>query len=1821
MSVGSSGRRPQVALSACYVEWDATEPEFCCENCDGKGIKKMCPYWMKKKQVEITTVEDFIDDGEKEILITTKPAESKSEYFKAIDIPDIKIKTPDKGTAECSSTTDPNYKQFDGGRFTVNTAGTFSLWKAPQRDWEVQGRVDSRGMNCGLAMRDGCDRIVFDRCAGGTTALSMRKYFDPKGDVSLQPKITRDGDKTWIVTSKRSGAQVKVIHRIIITRTGTTHCGWSGCFTSWRSSRREHLDFYLKTPGSDFGWYDSATAQKSVPRITGVCGIWSKDRSDDLKSISSGQTLGAVQYAAQFQISGSSLFDANPGVCSTTTPPVKIEPKTCSVVPRKIQKPVIGIFDIEDITELLKNSLEGEAEDEEDEGSKYTFNLNSIKEPSRSDEFEVEAERFCKAVILDTDVARRCQKMKVSGETIDLDQFVRSCYQDIWWQDSPNRQDSSRHILAAATFDSMEMYCIEMRAKSDEFSRGCPAGTGEDCQMTGDICVGDCTIKPINDFKEMLAVRCPNSCGKNFRKDGAGGKCMQNTKGKNVCICHSPQHWGGEDCTTEIGGVRPYISKLVPHTCDVSKGSACADEVVVHANTGEGTLFARSDGVRCRVDGKIVNATFLDQTRIRCHLPEYSHAIGKPVRHRKVSVALDGKTFAQPLHFCHHDSTCTECVSAKGIVNVKKDTCHIHDTCHAKGSKGDSQFNKCRVCDPAHSQTAWKYHYNHDDCAPKLKKNIAYEVNEMHPLQRAINLNNPVTTDMNYNTRDDKENKPTFTLMEDSQFFSLEKDTGIIRLIDSLDFEKAATHKLKVRASQGGLHSEGEVTISVFNADEGCSFAQSEYTATVVENAPLGALQGVNVSVSCPGGSTTNTYSLEVRGSGSGKAPFSINPTTGAVSTTKPLDFEERTKWPLVLLAKSAAGSVARAYLTVAVTGVNEAPTFINLDTASLKENQPKGAKVANIEVTDPDAGDTHTLGLAEDTEGWFEVKDDKDNKPALYLRKDGLDFETMSSKTIEFSLVAMDSKGAKFTMPQSIRVEDTNDAPTTIHVHAHEEKQGAMAPKVLASIPETAKVGAILGQLTVDDQDADQAHGFTILGDSPFAVEGSSLVLAKALDFETNARVSVVLVAYDTSESNPLTSKKQTFEFEVVDGADVPRDFKVVADSIIPEMSPAGTVVGTVEAVDQDMDDDFIIKILDTRSAFAVGKTSCSQVLGRGTVCTAQLEVSGEQAIDFEANRVTLHEAQLTVRVGAKSVDGKSDCGDACPVVKISDAPDQPSGATLSAAGISDVTVEQDGSVTIQESADMLGALAAVDDDDLCPLSIEGCADITSPGAYSFTIAPHDQFELTGACADAKPTDARVAGSSCSLRVKGGATLAVGAKHEVVITVTDQGGLSADHVQKITVTEAKVAIVLETTSDMLMAQNAAGEFEFAEEIIPDQERWQPASRVKVNGWTSEEAVAKPTVVSGPFRLGTYTRRSRRGATTTWTLQVDTTKLNVAVNRAVTLVIALPATDTFEGLEQTFTFAIKQYEPAAAATQITPAGANAVSRWAKANQPDLASASASLGAFAPVGTEVATLAFSDEAVATTYALESEFPKKEMFDVVGNKIVSLKKPSDMGQNGFAAGDVVELDIQAIQGGKVVNTFAVIIEVDYCAGNTQCSAQGTDKCMECHSGPGGEEKCDAAQLKQQFICVCAAAFTGGKCDVAKSSVEFKQATGGDEGGEDSNGGMIAGIVVGVVLLLVIIAVLVVVAVMRTSAKSMEDQKQSVYAHVAKRDAKAKRMFEAGDGPLPARPDENYEAMGNPAMDMSVTNPNYNAGATGYGAQPIGNPTYQADLESSI
>jgi hypothetical protein len=78
--------------------------------------------------------------------------------------------------------------------------------------------------------------------------------------------------------------------------------------------------------------------QENAP-ATSVCGGWASGRSDD--------TFG------KGAVSGP-LFDATPTQCEAIKPHVMVEVKSCSITPRRIQKSIISVFDIEGIADTLK---------------------------------------------------------------------------------------------------------------------------------------------------------------------------------------------------------------------------------------------------------------------------------------------------------------------------------------------------------------------------------------------------------------------------------------------------------------------------------------------------------------------------------------------------------------------------------------------------------------------------------------------------------------------------------------------------------------------------------------------------------------------------------------------------------------------------------------------------------------------------------------------------------------------------------------------------------------------------------------------------------------------------------------------------------------------------------------------------------------------------------------------------------------------------------------------------------------------------------------------------------------------------------------------------------------------------------------------------------------------------------------------------------------------------------------------------------------------------------------------------------------------------
>ena len=137
----------------------------------------------------------------------------------------------------------------------------------------------------------------------------------------------------------------------------------------------------------------------------------------------------------------------------------------------------------------------------------------------------------------------------------------------------------------------------------------------------------------------------------------------------------------------------------------------------------------------------------------------------------------------------------------------------------------------------------------------------------------------------------------------------------------------------------------------------------------------------------------------------------------------------------MTLSASDPAGNASTSVVTVEVTNVNEAPSISIADgetpdgmtAASTIYENAAGVPVGEILLSDPDAGDSHTLEVSDER---FEAKQDDVGGWWVKL-KDGesLDFESESEVTV--TVTVTDAAGLSASADVTVTATDVNESPS----------------------------------------------------------------------------------------------------------------------------------------------------------------------------------------------------------------------------------------------------------------------------------------------------------------------------------------------------------------------------------------------------------------------------------------------------------------------------------------------------------------------------------------------------------------------------------------------------------------------------------------------------------------------------------------------------------------------------------------------------------------------------------------------------------------------
>lgn len=440
---------------------------------------------------------------------------------------------------------------------------------------------------------------------------------------------------------------------------------------------------------------------------------------------------------------------------------------------------------------------------------------------------------------------------------------------------------------------------------------------------------------------------------------------------------------------------------------------------------------------------------------------------------------------------------------------------------------------------------------------------------------------------------------------QDASHFQIDSGTGQLTFISGKDRESASdfngdhVYEVVVQASDGTLADTQTIRVSIADVDEfdvGAIADLDSAAERVSENAAVGTTAGYTATAE-DGDATNNSIIYSLTDNAGGR--FAIDALTGQVTVAGALDYESATSHLLTVRATSSDGSWSEANITVQVENVDEfgVSSSIDLDLIPnvVGEHAGVGEQVGiRAFAFDSDLLDSVSYSLSNSAGGLFGI----DSLTGTVTVAGPLDFELSALHVI--TIRATSSDGSFSDTDFMINVLDENDSPASIQISQD-------------SIAENADPGAVVGQLTVDDQDIWDSHQFQIVGGTGQGVFTIDLfnrvVLNTNLDFETESQFTLVVRGTDLAGA----WVEETLLIQVVDANDVP----VAVDDHFTGAEDTPMTANVINGSDYDQDGDALV----------------AQLIS-GPTHASQFQLNGDGSFTYQGVRDFFGDDQFQYRV-----------------------------------------------------------------------------------------------------------------------------------------------------------------------------------------------------------------------------------------------------------------------------------------------------------------------------------------------------------------------------------------------------------------------------------------------------------------------------------------------------------------------------------------------------------------------------------------------------------
>uniref|UniRef100_A0A8C3A6Y3 Protocadherin-16 n=1 Tax=Cyclopterus lumpus TaxID=8103 RepID=A0A8C3A6Y3_CYCLU len=416
-----------------------------------------------------------------------------------------------------------------------------------------------------------------------------------------------------------------------------------------------------------------------------------------------------------------------------------------------------------------------------------------------------------------------------------------------------------------------------------------------------------------------------------------------------------------------------------------------------------------------------------------------------------------------------------------------------------------------------------------------------------------------------------------------SVHFGIDGSSGDIYINQPLDYESAMQYLLMVRAEDAGLSPGANVSVLVSVMVEDVNdhtpwFPDKLVTFGLWEDAAVGSLAFAFHARDADGTFSNSDlrYSLtldpELSGSSSSRFPFQINPHTGSLTITAPLDRETDPSFAFTVTATDQAKRMEerrRASVTAQVflLDVNDnRPVFVSADAVQVMEDAEVGSLLHHFVAIDGDLGENGVVSyviMAGNKNGLFTLE----GKTGLLCLSAPLDYETHRFHRLTVRAVDRGRPSLSSTQTLTVEVGDVNDQTPVFSQSVYN-----------ASVAENRDPGEPVIRVSATDDDSGDNYqiimnyhllpgaGYELFSINPYT---GLITTTSYLDREQQHHFTLRVQARDSS-TRPL-SGTATVLCSVLDDNDNPPDFMQSSFQIsLPENLPPG-VVHTAQASDPD--------------------------------------------------------------------------------------------------------------------------------------------------------------------------------------------------------------------------------------------------------------------------------------------------------------------------------------------------------------------------------------------------------------------------------------------------------------------------------------------------------------------------------------------------------------------------------------------------------------------------------------------------------------------------